>query len=46
MHARQMAIAAGAKDQQVEQVVARLIGDGVIRLERARLLVEELNKEV
>lgn len=46
MHARQMAIAAGAKDQQVEQVVARLIGDGVIRLERARLLVDELNKEV
>jgi hydroxymethylglutaryl-CoA reductase len=43
MHARQLAIAAGANEKQVEQVVERLIADGAIRLERARTLVQELN---
>ncbi len=45
MHARQIAIAAGANDQQIEKIVERLINDGAIRLERARQLVEELNRE-
>jgi hydroxymethylglutaryl-CoA reductase len=45
MHARQLAIAAGASDQQVEQVVERLIAGGAIRLEHARTLVQELNEK-
>jgi hydroxymethylglutaryl-CoA reductase len=43
MHARQLAIAAGATDSQIEQVAERLIADGAIRSERARRVVQELN---
>lgn len=42
LHARQMAIAAGATGDQVAQVVAQLLAEGNIRLERAKQIVEAL----
>ncbi|RME50927.1 MAG: hydroxymethylglutaryl-CoA reductase, degradative [Caldilineae bacterium] len=42
MHARQVAIAAGAAPEQVDAVAARLIQEGEIRLERARAIVGEM----
>ncbi len=42
LHARQMAIAAGATGDQVAQVVAQLITEGNVRLERAKQLVAAL----
>jgi hydroxymethylglutaryl-CoA reductase len=41
MHARQLAVAAGATGAQVAQVVERMISENNIRLERAKKLVEE-----
>jgi hydroxymethylglutaryl-CoA reductase len=43
LHARQMAIAAGATGDQVAQVVAQLLAEGNVRLERAKQLVATLN---
>ena len=40
LHARQVAIAAGATGDLVERVARRLIDDGVIRIDRARALLE------
>ncbi len=42
LHARQIAIAAGAQGEQIEQVAQRMIREGVIRLERAQGLVRQL----
>jgi hydroxymethylglutaryl-CoA reductase len=42
LHARQMAIAAGATGDQVAQVVAQLLAEGNVRLERAKQLVAAL----
>lgn len=39
MHARQVALAAGASEAQVEKVTARLIKDGNIRVKHARKLL-------
>jgi hydroxymethylglutaryl-CoA reductase len=39
LHARQMAIAAGATGDQVAQVVAQLLAEGSVRLERAKQIV-------
>jgi hydroxymethylglutaryl-CoA reductase len=44
LHARQMAIAAGATGDQVSQVVAQLLAEGNVRLERAKQLVAALNE--
>ncbi len=43
MHARQLAIAAGAKPEQVERIAAKLISEGQIREERARELLSQMN---
>jgi hydroxymethylglutaryl-CoA reductase len=43
MHARQLAVAAGAKDEIVTTIAQTLIAEKNIRLERARALVQELN---
>jgi hydroxymethylglutaryl-CoA reductase len=40
LHARQVAMAAGARGQDVARVAAQLIAEGNIRVERARELVE------
>lgn len=42
LHARQMAIAAGATGDQVTHVVAQLIAEGNVRLERAKQIVAAL----
>lgn len=42
MHARQLALAAGARPEQVPMIVQRMITEKQIRLERAQRLVEEL----
>lgn len=40
LHARQVAIAAGASGDLIERVAQRLVEDGVIRIDRARALLE------
>ncbi len=42
LHARQVAIAAGATGQQVEQVAARLVAEKVVRVDRAEEVLKEL----
>jgi hydroxymethylglutaryl-CoA reductase len=42
LHARQLAIAAGATGEQIEQVVNRLLEEGVVRLDRAEEILETL----
>ena len=39
LHARQVAVAAGAQGEAVDRIAARLIADGQIRVERARELL-------
>jgi hydroxymethylglutaryl-CoA reductase len=43
MHARQLAVAAGASGEMVMRIVQTMIEEGNIRLERAKALVQELN---
>jgi hydroxymethylglutaryl-CoA reductase len=45
LHARQLATAAGAADDQVDRVVQRMVAEGVIRLDRAEEIVHELTAE-
>jgi hydroxymethylglutaryl-CoA reductase len=42
LHARQLAIAAGATGQQIELVVSRMLEEGAARLDRAEAIVKEL----
>jgi hydroxymethylglutaryl-CoA reductase len=44
MHARQLAVAAGASGDMVTRIVQMMISEGNIRLERAKALVSELSK--
>ena len=41
LHARQIATAAGATDDMVDRIAARLVLEGQVRLERARALIRE-----
>lgn len=43
LHARQLAIAAGAVGEMVGRVVEMMLTEGQIRLERAKAIVEQLN---
>lgn len=43
LHARQLAIAAGAVGEMVGQVVEMMLMEGQIRLERAKAIIEQLN---
>jgi hydroxymethylglutaryl-CoA reductase len=43
LHARQVAIAAGAKGEAVEKVAARLVEENAIRIDRAEALIRELH---
>ena len=45
LHARQVAIAAGAHSHEVELVVQRLTGEGVIRADRAETILNQLRSE-
>ncbi len=42
LHARQVALAAGAEGSEVAQVVERMVAEGVVHIERARAIVEAL----
>jgi hydroxymethylglutaryl-CoA reductase len=41
LHARQLAIAAGAEGELVEQVARQLVSEGAVRLDRAEELVKQ-----
>ncbi|NIN68478.1 MAG: hydroxymethylglutaryl-CoA reductase, degradative [Anaerolineae bacterium] len=43
LHARSMAIAAGARGDVVDQVAARMVAESAIRLDRAEELVQEMS---
>lgn len=43
LHARNMAIAAGAPGEMVERVAGRMVEEGIIRLDRAEELVRQLS---
>jgi hydroxymethylglutaryl-CoA reductase len=42
LHARQIAVAAGATGDQVEAVAARLVAEGQVRVERAREILKDV----
>jgi len=42
LHARQLAIAAGAPPERVDDIVARMVAEKVVRLDRAQEIVKEL----
>jgi hydroxymethylglutaryl-CoA reductase len=42
LHARQIAVAAGASGDLVDQVAAQLVNEKTIRLDRAQELVKEI----
>lgn len=41
LHARQVAIAAGASGDLIEKIAAQMVAEGVVRLDRARELLQE-----
>ena len=45
MHAKQLALAAGAPVEMVTQVVEKMVQENNIRLERAKALVQELQEK-
>jgi hydroxymethylglutaryl-CoA reductase len=42
LHARQVAVAAGAQGEAVEKVAERMVAENAIRVDRAEALVREL----
>jgi hydroxymethylglutaryl-CoA reductase len=44
LHARNLAASAGARPEEVDQVVERMIRDGAIRFDRAKEIVQELRR--
>ena len=44
LHARQVAVAAGAQDEEVDEIARLLVQEGQIRLARARELLEEYRR--
>jgi len=45
LHARQVAVAAGAEGQMIEKLAARLVKDQTIRVDHAREILEEWSQE-
>jgi hydroxymethylglutaryl-CoA reductase len=41
LHARQVAIAAGAKGAQVDRVAVQLVQEKTVRIDRAKAILEE-----
>jgi len=41
LHARQVAVAAGAEGEQIDKLAERLVADGMIRVDHARTILEE-----
>jgi len=44
LHARNLAVSAGARPDEVDRVVARLVAEHAIRFDRAKAIVEELRR--
>jgi hydroxymethylglutaryl-CoA reductase len=44
LHARQVAIAAGASTEQVEELAARLVAEKIVRIDRAQEILKEWSK--
>jgi hydroxymethylglutaryl-CoA reductase len=44
LHARNLAVSAGARPEEVDRVVARLVAEHAIRFDRAKTIVEELRR--
>jgi hydroxymethylglutaryl-CoA reductase len=42
LHARQLAMAAGAKGDEIERIASQLVREKQVRLDRAQALVEEI----
>jgi hydroxymethylglutaryl-CoA reductase len=42
LHARQVAIAAGASDDEIDIVVGKMVADKVVRIDRAQEILREL----
>ncbi len=45
LHARQVAIAAGAREDQIDALVERLVADKIVRIDHAQAILEEWNGE-
>ena len=45
LHARNIAVTAGAKDDMVEKVAERMVKERKVRVDRAKEILEELNKK-
>jgi len=45
LHARNIAVTAGAKDSQIEQVAEQMVKERRVRVDRAKEILEELNKK-
>jgi hydroxymethylglutaryl-CoA reductase len=43
LHARQVAIAAGATGDQIEKVSAQLVAEKTVRIDRAEEILKEIN---
>jgi hydroxymethylglutaryl-CoA reductase len=46
LHARQLAMAAGASGDEIEQIAAQLVKEKQVRLDRAQALVEEIKSYI
>ncbi len=46
LHARQVAIAAGAQGEVIEQLAAQLVSEKTVRIDRAKQILSEWNKKV
>jgi hydroxymethylglutaryl-CoA reductase len=44
LHARQVAVAAGAKGDQIEKLAEQLVADKIIRIDHAQSLLKEWSK--
>ena len=42
LHARQVAIAAGAAGELIEKIAARMVAEKIVRIDRAEELLKEL----
>ena len=45
LHARNIAVTAGAKDQMIDLVAERMVKERKVRVDRAKEILEELSKK-
>jgi hydroxymethylglutaryl-CoA reductase len=44
LHARQVAIAAGARDEQINRLAQQLVAEGTVRIDRAERILDQWNQ--